>query len=109
MKGANEHDKPKRVRKPKLKVMKVVKSTDKQQIAEETGHKPVAEVVEKKTRELHIVFTKKAGAYLSPELAKMLLGKLGSEEGRLAVKNIEFEAANDPNQVVAKMLLTKTP
>ena len=73
----------------------------------EIGLEKAKQTVEKRARELHIVFTKKAGAYLSPGLAKALLKKLGLDEGEMAVtaEDLPQESANE---VIVKLRLRKS-
>lgn len=99
-------------RKPKLKVMKEVskEQIDTQQVAEETGHKPVSEKTPevKKAKMPTLTLGEKTGVYFgSREIWTTIFGKFGLSAGKLVVEDISFDESSTPEKVVARLTLSK--
>jgi hypothetical protein len=90
-----------------MKVMHLVED-DRQQQAEETAHKPLAEPAPKKERTMTLTLGEASGVYYgSRDLWIKLFERFGMSKGKLTIKSIEFADSTNPDEAVVKMVLGK--
>jgi hypothetical protein len=95
------------VKNPRMKVMHHVED-DKQQQAEETAHKPLAEPTARKERSMTLTLGEASGVYYgSRDFWGKLFERFGLSKGKLTIKSIEFADSTNPDEAVVKMILGK--